>query len=240
MKKNPITVYWAPNTTLWNMLYPDPTLVMEDLYKRKNKNSGKKHFFACPAFGDKIKKTYCFKFPLNAGYEWDFSDPINKYFKPTSDSFVNFTILREPTIDNCPQIEFSLYYLFFCEESLVATFTPPFFSPPNYTKYAATAPGSFDIGQWFRPYPVEMTFWEEKGKIKFESGEPLFYVEFLTDRPVILKRFTPTDKITQYAAAGANSSDYLGKNVPLLSRYKTFKETQMNRLIFKEIKDNIL
>jgi hypothetical protein len=38
----------------------------------------------------------------------------------------------------------------------------------------------------------------------------------------------------------ANSGAYIWKNMPLIKRYKKFKETSMRSLILKEIEGNIL
>jgi hypothetical protein len=240
--KKPITVYWSPGTSYWNMLYPEPKTLMKTLINNRSENRGPLSFFNCPSFTNKNNKIYSFAFPMTCGYEWDYSDFDNRYFRPTNPNspIIGYQELRPPTINNSPQITFNLSYLFFCEESLEATFTPPYFSKPNYTKNASVAPGTMDIGQWFRPYPIEITFWEEKGNIMFENNEPLFYVEFLTDRPVVLKRFMPTDKILEYSNACAQSSSEIESKVPLIDRYKRFNETKMNKLIMKEIKQNLI
>jgi hypothetical protein len=240
--KKPITIYWSPGVSYWNMLYPEPKTVMKNLINNRNQDRSKENFLTCPAFVNKNNKVYSFLFPMTCGYEWDYSDFDNRFFKPINqnDPVVGYKELRPPTVYNSPQISFDLFYLFFCEEPLEATFTPPYFCKPNYTKHASIAPGTMDIGQWFRPYPVEITFWEEKGSVIFENNEPLFYVEFLTDRPIILKRFMPNEKILEYSSACANSSSEIESKVPLIDRYKRFNESKMNKLIFKEIKENLI
>lgn len=242
MKKDPIVVYWSPQSVYWNMFYSEPVNVFKDLTKNRNKASGQANFFACPSFLNKTNQTFSFAFPLECEYEWDFSDHSSVFFKPKKEDLphVGFEINRPPTVYNSPQIAFNLYYLFFCEESLSATFTSPYFSKPKYTKHASVAPGTMDIGQWFRPYPIEMTFWEEKGSIKFENQEPLFYVEFLTDRPVIMKRFTPNEKILSYADACVKSPTEIGRYLPLYERYERFTKTKTHKLVLKEIKENLV
>jgi hypothetical protein len=245
MKKNnkePIVVYWAPNVMYWNLFYPDPKNLFESLVEQKNNDRGNNTFFSCPAFGNKTKNTYVYHFPMDVEYEWDFSNKENKIFKPVNDKnpFIGFNISRPATINNSPQIELNLFYLFFCEEPLEATFSAPYFSKPNYTKYGSVTPGTMDIGQWFRPYTTEMTLWDEKGTINFKNEEPLFYVEFLTDRPVILKRFNTTEKILECAQACSRSATEWSARIPLIDRYKRFNDSKMNKIIIKEIKDNLL
>ena len=240
--KKPITVYWSPGVEYWNLLYPEPKTVIQNLIKHKNNIKDDVNFFSCPAVTNKGKRTYSFEFPMSCGYEWDYSNFDTRFFRPIKEKepSLGFKELRPPTVFKSPQIAFQLSYLFFCEESLEASFTPPYFCKPNYTKHAVVGAGNMDIGQWFRPYAVEMTFWEEKGSINFKNGEPLLYVEFLTNRPVILKRFSPNEKILQYASACASASKEIEKRVPLIERYKRFNDSKMNKLIMKEIKENIV
>jgi hypothetical protein len=245
-KKNiePIIVYWGPNVIGWNLLYPDPKNLFLSISQQKNKNKknkGELSFFSCPAFKDKTQNIYSFSFPMDVSYEWDFSNN-NQIFKPTNDQnpFIGFKVARTPCINNSPQIEFSLFYSFFCEEPLKATFSAPYFSEPNYTKSASVAPGTMDIGQWFRAYPIEMTFWKEKGTINFKDGESLFYVEFLTDRPVILKRYNTTEKILSYSEICGKSPETWSSRIPLVKRYQRFNDSKMSKVIMKEIKENLL
>jgi hypothetical protein len=239
--KEPIVVYWGPGVMNWNLLYPDPKNLFLNITEQKNKNRGERSFFTCPAFKGKTEKIYSFNFPMNATYEWDFSNN-NQSFKTTNDQnpFISFEIARQPNINNSPQIQFSLYYLFFCEEPLEAAFTAPYFSEPNYTKSASVAPGNMDIGQWFRPYPIEMTFWKEKGSITFKDGEPLFYVEFLTERPVILKRFDTTEKLLTYSETCSKAPVNWSPRLLLSQRYQRFNDARMNKIIIKEIKENLI
>jgi hypothetical protein len=240
-KKDPIVIYWGPSILEENLYYPNPKNLFLNLTKEKNTDRGEKSFFVCPSFQDKTKNIFSFSFPSNASYEWDFSDG-KEIFRPTNNQnpFINFQIARHPSINNSPQIQFNLVYSFFCEEPLNATFTAPYFSEPNYTKHASVAPGTMDIGQWFRPYPIEMTFWKEKGRIDFKDGESLFYVEFLTDRPIILKRYRTTQRLVIYSQTCVSSPSNLSARVPLFERYKRFNESEMNKLVLKEIKENLL
>ena len=239
--KEPIVVYWGPSVIDWNLLYPDPKNLFLSITEQRSKDRGEKSFFTCPAFQDKTKNIYSFSFPMDTSYEWDFSND-NQVFRPVNDQnpFIGFKVLRNPCINNSPQIEFSLFYSFFCEEPLKATFTAPYFSEPNYTKSASVAPGTMDIGQWFRPYPIEMTFWKEKGTVDFKDGESLFYVEFLTDRPIILKRYNTTEKILSYSNTCSKSPQTWSPRIPLVKRYQRFNESKMGKAIIKEIKENLL
>jgi hypothetical protein len=240
--KKEINVYWWPQTPDWNMLYNDPINLLDSMYKIKNKNSKKGSMFQCPAFTDKTKKTFFFTSPIDVEYKYDFTDPESSYIVPVNENkpFITTTIKRPPTLNKQPLFELSLYFCFFSEEPLTASFTPPFLHNSNFMKQAIPATGSYDIGQWLRPYPLEIMLWNETGIFKLEKGEPLFYVEFLTDSPINLQRVNSTDALNGYARQGANSPTYIEAKIPLFKRYETFKRTRMKDVIMKEIKKNIL
>jgi len=240
--KNKINVFWWPAVTGWDMFYSNPENLLDSMFKLKNPNSGKRSMFECPAFSNKMKKTFVFTCPIDLEYRYDFSDENNPYIVPVNENkpYLNLRIHRKPTIKDRPLFELSLYFSFFSEEPLIASFTPPYFTKPKYMINGSVAPGSFDIGKWLRPYPLEMTLWEPSGVIKFEKDEPLFYVEFLTDKDILLNRVKPTEQLIDYGQQGSNASIFMEPRVPLLKRYDTFKKTEMKKLILKEIYKNIV
>ena len=240
--KKEINVYWWPDEPDWNMLYNDPINLLESMYEMKNKDSKKKSMFQCPAFSDKTKRTFFFTSPMDLEYKYDFTDPENSYIVPTNENnpFIATSIRRAPTLNKQPLFELSLYFCFFSEEPLTASFTPPFLHNSNLMKQGVPATGSYDIGQWLRPYPLEIMLWNETGILKIKKNEPLFYVEFLTDRPINLRRVNGTETLKGYAKQGANSPSYIESKVPLFTRYETFKKTRMKDLIMKEINNNII
>lgn len=240
--KKEINVYWWPSSSQWNMLYNDPINLLESMYEIKNKDSKKGSLFQCPAFSGKTKKIFFFTSPIDLEYKYDFSDPENPYIIPVNKDkpFIAVNILRPPTLNKKPLFELSLFFVFFSEEPLTASFTPPFLHNSNFAKQGVPPTGSYDIGQWLRPYPLEIMLWNETGILKIEKGEPLFYVEFLTDRPINLQRVNSSDKLNYYSKQCSNAPSYLEAKVPLFTRYETFKKTRMKDHIMKEIKENIL
>lgn len=247
-KIEPLTVYWAPMSHVnssngeWNMLYEEPYNRYSDLVEKKSKFSDLTSFFACPAFTDKSKKTYVFKNPMKSSYKYNFSNIENPMVEIINENkpFLSIKTNRKECLSQKPQIILPMKYLFFCEEPLLATFTAPYFDEPKYLKYGAIAPGTFDIGQWFRPYPVEITLWKNIGEFHVEEDEPLFYVEFLTNRPIQIKRFKASEELISYAESCSNSQSSIKMRIPLLERYKKFKNTRMNDLVMSEIRKNLL
>lgn len=244
-----INVYWSPVTTWeveelgeWNMLYPDPVSLFTDLQRQKMPNAGVDTYFSCPATNDKFKKTYVFRNDLASSYEFDYTNenPENNWFMPKTENYVGFSIQRPPTIAKGPLINFNLFYSFFADESLEAIFTPPMLHEPRHTRYGTCIPGQFDIGQWFRPYPMEMQMWNTQGEFHLEEQEPLFYVEFKTPKKIKLQRYKMNGAISSYLKACSNSKKTWGAGVSLQKRYTRFNESRMRELILKEIRANLL
>jgi|688.fasta_scaffold401293_2 hypothetical protein len=242
--KKEINVYWWPAHKEWNILYNDPINLQESMYKmkNKNKNNDKRSMFECPALSDKTKKTFFFTSPMSVEYEYNFTDPENSYIVPKNSlmPYLETKILRPPTMAKRPLFLLSLFYCFFSEESLTASFTPPFLHNSNFAKQGVPPTGSYDIGQWLRTYPLEIMLWNETGTFKLEKDEPLFYVEFLTDSPIKLQRVESTEKLSGYVSQCTSAPSMIETRVPLITRYETFKKTRMKDLIMKEIKENIL
>jgi hypothetical protein len=119
-------------------------------------------------------------------------------------------------------------------------FTPPMFHQPKYTQYGSVCPGEFDIGQWYRPYPLEMQMWGDKGIINLEHNEPLFYAEFKTDKKINLIRYRMTNRLSSYVNHCVDTTNYWGKGLGLQERYNRFKVSSMRELILAEIKDNLI
>jgi hypothetical protein len=117
---------------------------------------------------------------------------------------------------------------------------PPMFHEPRYTTYGTIVPGEFDIGCWFRPFNVEIQLWKPAGELVIEEGEPLFYMQLQTEKKVVLKRFKTDNELIAYALSGAESPNKYGKRLPLVDRYKRFKETSMRELVLQGIEKNLI
>ena len=238
--KDPVIIYWAPAVPPsygnWSLLYHEPENLYNSLMDIKNPNRGLNNYLLCPAAAGTFKKTVVVRFPHDASYRYDFTNNKNE-MSATSKQYINFNVKRAPTINVGPTVEFSMAYSFFCEEEIYARFTPPMFHPPKHTKYATVIPGQFNIGSWFRPYPIEMQFWGNSGEVIFEEDEPLFYVEFETDRPIVLKRFIFTEELNSLQS---HCIKYYSREYKLSRRYDRFKKSGMNKLVAHEIKKNLV
>jgi hypothetical protein len=245
--KDVVNIYWAPMTSYdvlelgdWNLLYNNPTNLYLDMLKLKNNKAKQNSFLSCPAVKEKFKKTFVFSSSIDGEYEYDFIDEENYFFNSISKNYLSYKNVRRPSLNFGPTIAFSLFYVFFSEESVNANFIPPIFHKPQYTNYGTVIPGEFDIGQWFRPYVFEVQMWNEKGKFLLKEDEPLFYVEFNTNKKINLQKFKFNAQLHAYVKNCVDSPNNIVSNVPLLKRYQNFKNTGMRNLILKEIKNNII
>ena len=246
MSKDIINVYWAPafrsdtNDQDWSMLYPEPTNLYDSLKKIINKkNDIQNSFFVCPATKPFFKKTYIFTNPSRFEYSFDFTDEKN-VVNPVSKNYLNFIVERDSNIETGPLIRPLLSYIFFADQGLPATFTAPYFSKTEYTRYGSVIPGEFDIGQWFRPYVLEMQMWSQSGSLVLEENDPLFYVRFNTDKNIVLHKFEMNKKLWAYVDHCVSDRFIFGPGRSLAKRYNTFKSSRMNDAILNEIKRNVV
>lgn len=205
-----ITLYWCP----LDVDQAEPPSLIKEL--TKNKESGSKSFFSCPAVSSRLKNTFVFKMPNT------FNEDLLKPIRPA-------------TLDSGVTVTYKNNFLFFASSPLEASFTSPYFHPPKHFKFGSVIPGQFNIGKWFRPYNCEFQLWTHKPYFYLEQGEPIFYLEALTDQPVTLSRFKMTDVLYEYASACAQSSNKDGKNKKLSERYEIFGSKEMSTLILKEL-----
>ena len=234
-----IVVYWAPNYTTedidWNMLYQEPVNLLEELKSNRDASSKEDNFLYCPAFKDFKKNTFVFKNNLKSEFYFDQYGKINA----VGESYISASSQRANNIVGSRMIEMTLGWMVFSEESLIAEFTPPYFTHAPHSKYGCVVPGSFDIGSWFRPYNAEFNLWSGVDKFTLEQDDPIFYLKLNTDKNVILKRFTMTPELTELANSCITSPKVFGRFWTLPERYKVFKNSKTNEKILKLIKKQL-
>ena len=69
---------------------------------------------------------------------------------------------------------------------------------------------------------------------------PLFYLELITNRPVIMKRFNVNKALYRYIIACSQAASSYGPNKPLAERYYKFISTSTDKLVLREIKKNLI
>lgn len=252
MAKKPIVIYWSPYSSAgtsepligeFNLLYPDPENVYSSLVRRmpdSKNNRSIMTYMSCPAASARLKNMWVFKAPFTMEYGYDFSDPDNPKVWNITEGYFAWRITRKSVIEGGALISLSIKHMLFSEESITPLFGPPVMFKPQYLNYGTSVPGAFDISKWFRPHVFEVQLWNNVGTFKIEEGEPLFTVEFITDRPIQIKRFAMTKSLVEYADSCVDSSRYFGKWLGLAKKYEIFTKSKMDKIILKEIKNNLV
>ena len=249
-----VVVYWAPNidnakdSLDWSFLYPKPKTLFASSKEHITKYKDYEQFtlqnspnvLSCPAVSSKFKKIVVFESPMTCSYKFDQKSQDVCEVIPDTKNFISAEAVRMPIMKHGPVIGFSLYYILFSEEPLQAYFTPPMFHKPGYSKYGSVVPAEYDIGQWFRPYNFEVQMWESKGEFKLVENEPLFYIDFNTNKKIILKRFKMNENLTKLSLACINSAQVMGQGKNLDDKYKKFNDVGMKDLILTDIKKNLI
>jgi len=238
MNEKTTNIYWSPcvvnNKDLnWEILYPSPTSLYDSYVTKKTTN--KPNMFSCPAFSQFAKNVFIFKNPMDANF---IIDDNSIYTKKTN--YVSASMKHQNSIEDCSMVEYGLSWLFFAEDDDVdITVTSPFFDCPKHLSMCNLVPGKFSISNWFRSVNTEFILKPGVKTLEIEENEPIMSVMFNTNKRVNLVRFEMNDKLLSCAATCSRSSEWESW-VPLLSRYKRFKESQMRKIVLKHIKENLI
>ena len=130
---NKINVYWAPFSTWmnesWNMLYYQPERILDSMKDSIRPGLRNDSYMICPGVTGKFKNTYVLLNTLGSKFNFDEDGEVTPLNKDSS--YVNMKSIRQSTIKNTAMLMYSMQWIFFAEESLVADFTPPYFHKPK-------------------------------------------------------------------------------------------------------------
>jgi hypothetical protein len=240
MKK--ITVYYASPDNLqetqdWSILYKEPTSLNKYLSKNINKERSNdvqnRGFMSCTAYKGLTNNTYVIENPIDSSYTLDGN------MQSTSKNSLSALYKREPQLNNQILFEYNYPLIFFAEESLEMQFTAPYFLNAPHLKYGAVTPGQYNIGKWFRPVQTEINLWDNVKEFEIKKGEPLAFINFLTDKKIEFKMFEMTTDLAKIMNVCATASTW-EVNVPLVNRYRRFHESKMLNKTIKKIKENLV
>jgi len=250
---NEVVVYWSssafnPEIESWNFLYREPTLLLHDLVKIKSIDGREGNIFSCPASNDYFKNLYVIKSNIND--EFEFPDGFLQHYDniPLNEETVlnnigNKVILqkfRDSSYKGYHNIVYNLEWTFFCEEPLVARFTAPTYPPFSPMEGAILASGQYDIGQWFRSFNLDYHIPVGTKKFSLKVDDPLFYLQFFTDKKVVFKRFKFNQTIHRMGLEFIQSTRRYEKFIPLYKRYEMAKKSQALKMVLAEIKNNLV
>lgn len=248
---NTITVYWAPShfavdDSSWSLLYAEPISLSS--FSRSLKSTYKDGVHRCPAFNDGLNNTFLFKSNIDDTAEFSsgllkgiHSNPNNNYpMIFSTSSHVSVHSYRNSSFNDHVNVEYNMGWLLFADEPVVAKFTAPYFPAIAPAEGAMLATGEFDIGTWYRPYVLDYHIPVDTQRLVFKENDPLFYVEFKTDKKVILKRYLLTSTLKNLETEVSASHFRYGSFKNLTQRYAQFKRANLRSQILTEIKKNLV
>ncbi len=233
-KEEDLIVYWSPHENDKN-LYNEPLNLYNFLRTKKETRFKEQGFFSCPSFKNLTLNTYIFTSSSDNMYKLDILNGRLDY----TETSVEASSVRPPSIENCFLFKLSLSWIFFCKESLVMEITPAYFNDTSHTEFGAIIPGAFDIGQWFRPINAEFQLWSGVDNFVLPKDEPIFYAKFNTNKNIVFKKFLMTDEIKSIKEEHIESRISLNPFLSLEDRYKDFEDSSVSTKLVEAIEKSI-
>jgi hypothetical protein len=247
--KDTITIYWSPASFItgqisWNMVYSKPNAVLTDLHRSKVPGS---LMTQCPA----AKETLANVFSFNSAVDDEFDIPEEIFnYEPTGesiedirmnvDSVVGMFHERPTSIKEYTDVIYNLGWLFFADEPVKARMTAPWFPVHTPMEGAYLAPGEFDIGRWYRSYNLDYHIPKKPNKFSIKAGDPLFFMEVMTDKKVVFKRYLLDEKLISITKEATASPLRYGRHKTLEERYQQADDTSHKEMVLSLIKKNLI
>ena len=230
-------IYWAPvwdGDKDWTILYEQPQTLFDVLRNDVNRDVSRfDNVLLCPSFSNLTKRISPITFPFDAKYIRKDQDVI-----PDSKHYLEIET-RTSSFNNCINFIPSYRYTFFSEEDVNMTLSSPYFSDSPHMKYGRVTPGIFNISKWFRGVNFEITLWQDTNKIEFKKGEHLAYVHFDTENDIEFVQFTMTSELHKILRVCGRSSNWAPQET-LCTRYDRFNKSNLDKIVLREIKNNIV
>lgn len=241
-----ITVYWAPAPYIlqeesWAMAYSEPVHLFSEHRKSKNPNGNPNNIFACPATKSTLNNTYVVnhQFDNVVDLPGNINPKFDHYWLETN-SAIGVLVPRSSALTGYHNLMYNMGWLLFADEPLVARFTAPFFPPHTPAEGAMLSTGEFDIGSWYRAFNLDYHVPVSAKTLKFMKDDPLFYIEFKTDKNIILKRYNVSPSLNNLAMESVNAPGRYGRFQSLKERYGIAKKAMIPELVLSEIKKNLV
>jgi len=246
-KKDTITVYWGPAERLPygnrnSMLHRKPESLLSFIHGEKTPASQQQR---CPAMKARLDNVYVFKAAVDD--EFDIDPNQIKEYKDQEENFIYDTKskagvahIRPTNLKGYYNISYLVTWLFFASEPVMVKFTAPYYPAFSPIEGALLATGEFDIGKWLRPVALDYHVPNDVNHFAVKEGDPLMFVEFMTDKKIEFKKITPDDLLHSYSAEHVKSPKMHGENLPLEKRYEIADEADMPKMILSHIEKNLV
>lgn len=246
-KKDTITVYWGPAERLpfgkrTSMLHRKPESLLSFIHGEKTPKADQQR---CPALKARLDNVFVFKAAIDDEFDIDlnevreYSDTHENYIYNTA-SKAGVAHVRPTNLKGYYNISYLVTWLFFASEPVIAKFTAPYYPAFTPMKGALLATGEFDIGRWLRPVALDYHVPNDENHFAVKEGDPLMFIEFMTDKKIEFKKITPDDLLHSYSAEHVRSPKMHGANKTLEERYKIADEADMPKLILSHIEKNLI
>jgi len=240
-----ITVYWSPwygNATTYNenyLTHYELDNVYSDLLAHKDPQNVRDNFFNCYAFKDFLKNMYCLRNPYSVDFRYENGNCIsNVPPKAVYDLSVTSQV-KASSVKDALTINYGASWIFFADKPLKIQTMHPWMHGTEASKTSFYVPGSFDISKWFRPIETACQLFPGENTFKSDEGEPLIYINFLTDEKIVLKKFYLTQDIINLSMSCLKLK-YFKSFKALNYLYKVFTQSKLKNRILSEIKKNVI
>jgi len=245
-EKETLTVYWAPAQFIaadesWNMLYSEPENILAKFMRDKKPGAD---MAMCPSVKGLMKNTFALSSNLNDQLIVDplviAREPEKRNRPLAGQSKISFFVERSTSFEGYANISYNLKWLFFSEEPVEMKLTAPYFPATALCEGALFSPGRMNVGLWYRALSLDWHIPLTTTEINIKEGQELAYVEFETDKKVILKRYTLSSALAHMAVESSRVPWIYEKNLPLAKRYEMAKKANVSQLVLNEIKKNLV
>lgn len=237
MKEETVTVYWALMTapdkqTSMNLMWEPPTPLSKILPRgSKTKNA---NYRVCPAGHNIWANTFAIIHPTTSSAE-----ASGSLDSPEISMTHSYWMGQPYSLEDSYRLEYDFSWIFFSEESLTMQQLPPFLHNTSDRDGGRIAAGSFDISRWFRAINITYMLWPNKNKITVTKDEPAMYIQFLTDKKVVLKQFEMNEELRQITREAIFHKIYFPYET-LNTLYNRFTRSNRHKRVLQLIKQAIL
>ena len=250
-----LNVYWAPfsydtsSIVTRSQLYAEPIPLSEELRDKKSTHAGNRSIFACPASNDLIKNTFVFKnnfesiidLPMDFLQSTAYDDEnLNMFFPFEDQTIIGISKPRKSSFTGYVNLGYNLSWGFFADEPVNVRITAPYMPTCSPGEGVILAAGSFDIGQWYRPFNLDYHVPFSTTTLSFKEHDALFYLEVQTNKKVKMNRFMQTPSLVSLSQEAVSSPNHYGWFKPLSRRYEMAKKAGVPKQVLSEIKKNLV
>lgn len=231
-----------PSTESMAMLYRKPENVYTNLHREKIPGS---LMSQCPAARNTLDNVFVFRSAIDDEFEipdYYFENEPDPAKSPRMNvkSIAGMYHERPSSFPDQIDVIYNLSWLFFSSEPVVARFTAPYFPAVSPMEGARMSPGEFNIGKWYRSWNLDYHIPKTTRKFSVKEDDPLFFLEIMTDKKVVFKRYMFNENLLALTKETSNSPNIYGRNKTLDYRYQHSEQSMMPEMVLSEIRKNVV